>query len=249
MKKYCYVKKYYRQARDLTQFLRVSSGVSFVLGLVLIGNAVMPILSYQLSLSPNFRVEEVISPLSLKVSATDLRNNSSLTDKVFGEESELPWTAEIRNWFPDVPPAKVEETEGIVEYRLSIPKLGIEEALVKVEGEDLNKNLVHYPGTAYPGKSGNAIIFGHSVLPQFFNPKIYMTIFSTLPKIKKGNQVLVDYDKVRYTYLVEELKEVQPNDKSILAQRYDNSYLTLVTCTPPGTLLRRLVVRARLTKS
>jgi len=42
--------------------------------------------------------------------------------------------------------------------------------------------------------------------------------------------------------------EVEPEDLSILEQRFDDSYLTLVTCVPPGTYLRRLVVRARLVK-
>lgn len=247
MTKYRYVKKYYRQARDFTLLLKISSGLFFFLGLFLISNAVTPILSYQLSFSPDFKVEEMISPLGSKITTSGFESNF-LADQVLGDETELPWTAEIKNWFPEVPLPEVEEEKRIDEYRLSIPGLRISEAIVKVGVENLNKSLAHYPGTAYPGKSGNAIIFGHSVLPQFFNPKNYMTIFSTLPKIKKGEQILVDFDQVRYTYLVEELIEVPPNDKSILAQRYDDSYLTLVTCVPPGTFLRRLVVRARLTK-
>jgi len=33
---------------------------------------------------------------------------------------------------------------------------------------------------------------------------------------------------------------------SVLEQKYDASYLTLVTCVPPGTYWKRLVVKAKL---
>ena len=111
---------------------------------------------------------------------------------------------------------------------------------------DLKKSLIQYPQTALPGQLGNAVIFGHSVLPQFFNPKSYWTIFSTLFKLKQGDEILLNYDNIQYRYLVEEMFEVQPSDLSVLEQRFDGRYLTLITCTPPGTYLRRLIVRARI---
>ena len=40
--------------------------------------------------------------------------------------------------------------------------------------------------------------------------------------------------------------QVAPTDLSVLEQRYDGRYLTLVTCSPPGTYLRRLIVKARI---
>jgi len=49
--------------------------------------------------------------------------------------------------------------------------------------------------------------------------------------------------------VVEKMIEVSPRDLSILAQRYDDSYLTLITCVPPGTYFKRLIVRARLAKT
>ena len=38
--------------------------------------------------------------------------------------------------------------------------------------------------------------------------------------------------------------EVQPTDLSVLDQQFDGKYLTLITCSPPGTTLRRLVVKS-----
>ena len=77
----------------------------------------------------------------------------------------------------------------------------------------------------------------------------FATIFSTLPTLRQKDEIYVDYNNVKYKYSIEQMIEVSPDDVSILAQRYDDSYLTLITCTPPGTYLKRLIVRARLVKT
>ena len=107
-------------------------------------------------------------------------------------------------------------------------------------------SLIHYPGTAMPGQLGSAVIFGHSVLPQFFNPASYKTIFSTLPTLAESDEILVSFDGVFYRYRVVQLIETSPEDMTVLEQRYNDSYLSLITCVPPGTYLKRLVVKARL---
>jgi len=119
---------------------------------------------------------------------------------------------------------------------------------VAIGGEDLSKSLIQYPGTATPGKRGNAVIFGHSILPIFYNPKDYLAIFSTLPTLKKGDEILVSYDGVSYKYLVEDMFEVLPTDIEVLEQNTSDSFLSLITCVPPGDPRkpRRLVVRARI---
>lgn len=152
------------------------------------------------------------------------------------------------NWF-DTDDFELPQDESKVRYySLTIPKLGIKNATVAIGGEDLAKSLIQYPGTALPGKRGNAVIFGHSILPQFFNPEDYLSIFSTLPTMKKGDRIEIRYDGITFSYLVEELFEVKPTDLEILAQNITDSYVTLVTCVPPGHPLRprRLIVRARL---
>lgn len=106
--------------------------------------------------------------------------------------------------------------------------------------------MIHYPKTALPGQYGSPVIFGHSVLPQFFNPESYLTIFSTLYKLKQGDEIFVNYDQIQYKYLVEEMYEVQPTDLSVLEQRFDGRYITLITCSPPGTYLRRFIIKGRI---
>lgn len=131
-------------------------------------------------------------------------------------------------------------------YKLSIPKLRIKNALVHIGGNDLTKSLLHWGDSAIPGKIGNGVIFGHSVLPQFYNPKNYISIFSLLPTLEKGDEILVSFDGIDYRYEVDSRKVVKPDDISGLNQDRDDSYLTLVTCVPPGTYLERLWLTAKL---
>ena len=131
-------------------------------------------------------------------------------------------------------------------YKISIPRLGIKNASVSIGGEDLSESLIQYPGTAVPGQIGNAVIFGHSVLPAFYDPSDYLAIFSTLPTLIKGDSVTIDYDGITYKYLVEEKYEVEPSDIQILSQDQSDSFITLVTCVPPGLTTRRAIIKARI---
>src|SRR3990167_9960930 len=140
-------------------------------------------------------------------------------------------------WFPTSPQKRV--VSPVNSYKVSIPKLKIKDATVVIAGDDLQKSLVHYGGTGLPGQYGNAVIFGHSTLPQFFSPKNYTSIFSTLPNMEQGDDIFVRYDGVNYRYRVFQMTVLDPTDLSLLEQRFDDSYVTLVTCVPPGTYWKR----------
>src|SRR3972149_11527514 len=133
-------------------------------------------------------------------------------------------------------------------FTISVPRLKIKNALVKIGGEDLSESLIQYPGTAYPGEYGNTVIFGHSVLPMFFNPEKYLTIFSTLTKLKKDDDLTINFGGEILEYKVEAMFEVVPTDIRILDQNFSSSYISLITCTPPGDPRKpkRLIVRAKL---
>lgn len=148
------------------------------------------------------------------------------------------------NWFPTGNP----KTNIHKQYTFSIPRLGIKNAKVIVGADDLSKSLIHYGGSSLPGEYGNAVIFGHSVLPQFFNPANYNTIFSTLHTLKEGDVIEVASEGIRYRYRIFSFSVVSPTDISVLEQTYDDSYITVITCTPPGTYWKRLVVKAKIEK-
>lgn len=195
-----------------------------------------PIVSFSLFTAPLF--SSIISPLG------NGRVNNPLTPLAVASE-EQQRSVDFTNpnvWFPTKPQKKI--VTPVNTYKLSIPKLGIDGATVVISGDDLNKSLIHYGGTGIPGQYGTAVIFGHSVLPQFFNPKSYTTMFSTLPTLKKGDQILVEYDGVRYEYRIDDMVITEPNDLAPLEQRFDDSHLTLITCVPPGLKTARLNVHA-----
>jgi len=131
-------------------------------------------------------------------------------------------------------------------YYLSIPKLNIFRAQVALGGEDLSNSLIQYPGTAEPGQLGTSVIFGHSILRQFYSPTNYLSIFSTIMTLSPGDLIEIEIDGLVYTYDVTDLFEVQPDDTEILRQQHNGRYLKLVTCVPEGTLLRRGIILARL---
>lgn len=206
----------------------------FAIGLLVLSSAVWPLLQFQFTYAT--RLREVVNPLSSRF--------YNQQGNVLGE---VDYT-QLNNWFVSnsrqLDTALPATSSNI--YYLSIPKLNIENATVEIGSLDLKRSLIQYPQTALPGQFGNSVVFGHSVLPQFFNPKSYLTIFSTLYKLKQGDEIFIDFDQIRYKYLVEEMYEVQPTDLSVLEQRFDGRYLTLITCSPPGTYLRRLIIRTRI---
>lgn len=211
--------------------IKLAAIVSGLSGLTILVSTIWPIVEYQLTDSRAYTT--LLSPL-----AND--NNGSNKNADFTKAS---------NWFPEAN-KNIQAVDSKVNfYTVSIPKLRIDKAVVAIGGEDLSKNLVQYPGTALPGKNGNAVIFGHSILPIFYNPKNYTAIFSTLPTLKTGDDIFVEYDGVSYKFIVEELFEIYPTDIQILEQNPSDSFLTLVTCVPPGDPRnpKRLIVRARVT--
>ncbi len=134
-------------------------------------------------------------------------------------------------------------------FYLTIDKLGIKQALVETNPPDLDPNdaLGRYPGSALPGEVGNMFIYGHSVLPVFYSPKNYKAIFSTIDSLVAGDKIVVDYNNVKYTYLVEDHALAKPENVDPLAEfkpRYLNeSTITLMTCYPAGSKAMRYMVR------
>lgn len=228
MTRYRYVKA---RPRRKKRRLSLLTGVLLIGGIILLANVTLPIFIYQLRSKTNFS-QSFLSP------------RTETNTQVLGEELAIDYT-KPSSWFPTAPKLPPRPSK-ITHYTVSVPELKIKEATVEIGGEDLMKSLIHYPGTALPGQPGDTIIFGHSVLPQFFNPENYKTIFSTLPTLEKGDEILVNFDGILYRYRVTKMFEVKPSDISVLAQHYDRRYLSLITCVPPGTYLKRLVVRARL---
>lgn len=94
-----------------------------------------------------------------------------------------------------------------------------------------------------PGQTGNTVILGHSS-NDVFDDGAYKFVFVQLDKLDKGDTFYLNYQGTRYTYSVTEKKVIDPTEVSQLIINTDKPLATLVTCTPPGTALKRLVVIA-----
>jgi LPXTG-site transpeptidase (sortase) family protein len=252
----------------IPNFMRVGATfmplVFILVGIFLAGSAAWPIIS-QLFPDPVQDRTSLLSPLSntqlsqsrnlVFAKANVIDENEPALKTVLDEPIMLDYNLDylnLSNWFAD--DASLGELEyEIEEYRLDIPGVEISNAKVRVGGTDLNKSLIQYPGTALPGEPGAPVIFGHSVLRQFYNPseknpRRYSSIFSKIMTLKPGDKIYLTHKNVKYTYEVQSNTEVQPTDTFILAQRYDARQLKLVTCVPEGTVLRRGIVIAQLVK-
>lgn len=143
--------------------------------------------------------------------------------------------------------------------RLVIPKLGKSVPLVAMgtehlEGENwhqledqiqesLRDGIVHYPGTANPGEFGNVFLTGHSSYYPW-DPGKFKDVFATLKNLEVGDRYYVYYQQKKYTYEIFEKKEVSPSAVEVLSQPSDQKISTLMTCSPVGTTLRRLIIKA-----
>lgn len=109
--------------------------------------------------------------------------------------------------------------------------------------KSLQSGVVHYAGTALPGERSNAVIVGHSS-NDWWEPGNYKFVFALLEKMAVGDQIQINYKQKKYVYEVTGSKVVEPTEISVL-QPTSEPQLTLITCTPPGTSWKRLVVTAK----
>lgn len=233
MSKYYYGKNV---KNNLKKYLRLISGLLLLIGTSIIIYVLFPAISWQIYFQPAIASQEITLSIP-RANIVDLAKN--LLDKADYTKAE--------NWFPKFSPSSNQKNQTDTPfYTISIPKIKIEKAAVSTVDNDLTKHLVNYQGTGIPGRNGNAVIFGHSSLPQLFNPKDYKTIFANVYKLQNGDAIYSMINGVTYTYKIFKITVADPEDSSALIQDYDNSYLTLVTCTPPGTTWKRLIVKARL---
>jgi sortase A len=130
---------------------------------------------------------------------------------------------------------------------LVVPKIGVTAPILFIDTydeatiqENLKNGVVHYFQTALPGKVGNSFITGHSS-NYWWEKGSYNYIFSNLDKLAVGDQAKIYYEGNKFLYQVSSIKTVEATDLTVLNQTAKPT-LTLMTCTPPGTSWKRLIV-------
>lgn len=139
------------------------------------------------------------------------------------------------------------------EPRLIIPKINVDVPVVYGVGTDevsqlkaMEKGVAHFaiPGaSSRPGEIGNTVLSGHSS-NDLFDPGEYKFIFAQLEKMQGGDTIYANYEGKRYTYVVTKKEVVRPTEVSKLVYPTDKPVMTLITCTPLGTAIDRLLVTA-----
>jgi len=107
----------------------------------------------------------------------------------------------------------------------------------------LTKGVAHAKGSSLPGEPGNIFIFSHSSA-DFLNATRYNSIFYLLNKLEKGDSIKLFYKEKEYDYLVETKGIVNADEVEYLTLETKEESLTLMTCWPPGTSLKRLIIQA-----
>jgi sortase A len=206
----------------------------FVAGCVLLIGTLGPIVYSQL----NFYLTDTRDLLDPSVISTDI----PLVATGFTDYTQ------VANWFTVPNKPQILQTPKVSRYTVSFPSINLVDVPVEIYGSDLGKNAIQYSGTALPGALGNPVIFGHSTLAQLYKPNDPYSIFNHLPQVKVGDEITVNYDGFTYKYIIRDTREVKPTQISVLDQRYDRREITIITCVPLGTYLRRFVARAELVK-
>jgi len=231
------------------QFVRFSVVTGMIFGISFLAmnyHAYSSILSSVLNPEVQAKAEQVL--------------NASTGVKVVGEAVNLdllpvlPTKREERKSF-----AYVDFAIAPTDNRLIIPKIGKSVPLVEMSTEfisnelwsgledqiqdGLQRGVVHYPGTAKPGQFGNLFLTGHSSYYPW-DPGEFKDVFALLGQLEIGDEFYVYYDQIKYSYRINEKFEVNPDEVNVLAQPENDKIATLMTCTPVGTTLRRLIVRA-----
>ncbi len=131
-----------------------------------------------------------------------------------------------------------------------IPKINVQIPVIydlpsnqeSVIQDNLEDGVVHYPSTERPGQKGNVAIFGHSS-NNIFNKGKYKFAFVLLHELRTDDTFYLTYKGTVYAYKVIDRKIVDPSEVGVLNDvPGQTATATLITCDPPGTSLKRLVV-------
>lgn len=138
----------------------------------------------------------------------------------------------------------------------NVPVVGVKnENLIARRWEELEKDIqgalrngvVHYPGTALPGEDGNVVVTGHSSY-YAWDAGRFKDVFALLHDVREDDKVVVYFNQKKYIYQITEKKVVLPKDIDVLKPT-NQEQITLITCTPIGTNLKRLILVGKLVES
>lgn len=158
---------------------------------------------------------------------------------------------EITNGYdPDAPgDAKPKAEVAINKIKVVAPMIWSVSSDEAAMQKDLENGVIHIAKTSAPGQTGNMIISGHSSNYVWAKGN-YKHIFQDLNNLAVGDTIDIKTIQqngrvIVYHYKVAEKKVTAADDPAIFEDS-ESAALTLSTCWPLGTNLKRLIIRAEL---
>ena len=134
------------------------------------------------------------------------------------------------------PAATLNPEDGELLGRIEIPV--IDAAMPIVQGasdENLKAAAALLDGTSPIGTIGNAAIAAH-------RSYTYGRFFNRLNEVNLGDEIIITTPDDIYTYVVYEIKVVEPTDTSVLNRNSRDRVVTLITCDPIYVASHRLII-------
>ena len=130
------------------------------------------------------------------------------------------------------------DVNGVMGY-VHIKKLGVELPIYHgISAEVLNVACGHLEGTSLPvgGESTHCVLSAHRGLP-------HAKLFTDLDKMELGDTFQITVLDRTFTYQVDQIKVVRPDEINDIEIVDGQDFCTLLTCTPYGINSHRLLVR------
>lgn len=127
---------------------------------------------------------------------------------------------------------------GMMGY-IAIDKIKVELPIYHGTSEAvLSAGVGHLEGSSLPvgGTGTHAVLSAHRGLPS-------SKLFTDLDKLEVGDTFSITILNQMYTYKIDQITIVEPQDLTNLEIDQDQDYVTLMTCTPYGINTHRLLVR------
>ena len=124
---------------------------------------------------------------------------------------------------------------------INIPKMNIElPILLGANSSNMLKGAVHLTETSYPigGINTTSVIAGHRGYGR-------ATLFRHIEKLEIGDEIYIKNFKEELTYVVYDIKIIEPDDVSELKVQDGEDIITLITCHPYRVNSHRYIVKAK----
>lgn len=141
-------------------------------------------------------------------------------------------------------------------FGIVIPKIGANAKIIdnvdpfnaSIYQKALTKGVAKAKGTANPNiANSNMFLFSHSSV-NILEASQFNSVFYLLNKLSKNDDIYIYFEGKKYSYKITETKIVDAKDISYLSSKLEarssKHTLTLMTCWPPGTSYKRLIVIA-----